>query len=93
MKNLTVLIFGTLLLTSGQLMAAGIISSKQAQSDALASVQGGTVIQAQYEKKEHGVASHWSIDIANPGIKPNFEVEVWVNATNGAIMKEIYSPL
>ena len=93
MKKLTTLIFGVLLLASWQAMAAGIISKQQAEADALNAVNGGTVIQATYDRREHGIAAHWDVDISNPGIKPGYEVEVWVNATTGAIMKEIYSPL
>jgi len=57
------------------------ISKQQAEQDALKSVGGGTVVQAQRDQwKGYQI---WDVTITQPG----FEYEVFVNARSGAILK------
>lgn len=69
--------------------AAGtsMISKAQAESDALAAVNGGTVLQAVLEKNMG--KKTWSVDV----LGADHEYEVWVDAHSGAILKIITQPL
>jgi uncharacterized membrane protein YkoI len=70
-----------------QAMAAGLITKKQAEQDALNAVGGGTVISAMRDRtpKDKKI---WSVDIAGA----SHEYEVWVDAHNGAILQIITQP-
>ncbi len=70
-----------------QAMAAGLITKSQAESDALAAVGGGTVLQAVLDTNLG--KKTWSVDIAGA----SNEYEVWVDAHSGAILKIITQPL
>src|SRR5215469_13472945 len=71
------------------LMAPGtsLISKAQAESDALAAVGGGTVLQAVLDTNMG--KRTWSVDILGAA----HEYEVWVDAHTGAILKIITQPL
>jgi uncharacterized membrane protein YkoI len=62
------------------MVQAGFISKQQAERDALKAVGGGTVVQAQRDQwKGYQI---WDIAIT----QPSFEYDVFVNASNGAIL-------
>jgi uncharacterized membrane protein YkoI len=62
---------------------AGFISKQQAEQAALASVGGGTVVQATRDQwKGYQI---WDVAITQPG----FEYDVFVNAKNAAILKVV----
>ena len=64
-----------------------LISKAQAESDALAAVGGGTVLQAVLDTNMG--RKTWSVDILGSA----HEYEVWVDAHTGAILKIITQPL
>lgn len=71
-----------------QAMAAGLITKKQAEQDALNAVGGGTVISAQRDETPAG-KKIWSVDIRGAA----HEYEVWVDAHTGAILQILTQPL
>jgi len=65
-----------------------LLSKAQAEQDALNAVGGGQVLQAALDSVGKNTRA-WSVDI----LGTVHEYEVWVNATNGAIVKIITQPL
>lgn len=66
---------------------SSLISKSQAESDALAAVGGGTVLQAVLDTNMG--KKTWSVDVLGTA----HEYEVWVDAHSGAILKIITQPL
>jgi uncharacterized membrane protein YkoI len=89
MKTFNILIASALMFVSLQASAASITKT-QAETIAETAVQGGTVLQANYDRRENGVPSHWDIDIANSGTHPTMEANVWVDASTGTVIKILY---
>ncbi|MBT9096211.1 hypothetical protein KFZ76_00620 [Methylovulum psychrotolerans] len=92
MKTLNALIASVLMFVSLQASAA-VINKTQAETIAETAIQGGTVLQAHFDRRDHGIPAHWDIDIANPGANPTMEAAVWVDASTGTVIKIIYQKL